>query len=382
MLNEGLLSTGAYVDRGEAFRKRNAPLRADFEREFLGTLDKAQALTQVRLKQNPTDQEALYWAGVAHGTRAEFYFALARSYRAAMHEGLQARKYEMQLAHVNPRSADPLLILGIADYAAGSLPWYVKVLLSIAGLHGDRARGIAEMERASQKGHWAREDAKFVLVAVYRREKMYDKALADLQLLAQSYPRNFVVQLETARIHKDRDDWGSAVRVYDALVSKLQSNEAAGSTMPAARILYVAGQAHKHIGEQEKVLRLYEQGGALPGDSIDIYRAELAAASLYQRLGRLAEAERNYQRVASAVPDTEEGRAARRAANGFFEMRHHHSVDLRHSYLPLCRGSGFKGTRSPATCRRTIGRTEDERRLRASITKGSPEVLSPARSFY
>ena len=91
MLNEGLLSTGAYVDRGEAFRKRNAPLRADFEREFLGTLDKAQALTQVRLKQNPTDQEALYWAGVAHGTRPEFYFALARSYRAAMHEGLQAQ---------------------------------------------------------------------------------------------------------------------------------------------------------------------------------------------------------------------------------------------------------------------------------------------------
>jgi len=184
----------------------------------------------------------------------------------------------------------------------GSLPWYVKVLLSIAGLHGDRARGIAEMERASEEGHWARDDAKFVLVAVYRREKMYDKALADLQLLAQSYPRNFVVQLETARIHKDRDDWGSAVRVYDALVSKLQSNEAAGSTMPAARILYVAAQAHKHIGEQEKALRLYEQGGALPGDSIDIYRAELAVASLYQRLGRLAEAERNYQRVASAVP--------------------------------------------------------------------------------
>src|SRR6516225_3963650 len=116
MLNEGLLSTGAYVDRGEAFRKRNAPLRADFEREFLGTLDKAQALTQERLKQNPTDQEALYWAGVAHSTRPEFYFALARSYRAAMHEGLQARK-------------------------------------------------------------------------------------------------------QTARIHKDRDDWGSAVRVYDALVS-------------------------------------------------------------------------------------------------------------------------------------------------------------------
>ena len=131
---------------------------------------------------------------------------------------------------------------------------------------------------------------------------MYDKALADLQHLAQSYPRNFVVQLETAHIHKDRDDWGSAVRVYDALVSKLQSNEAAGSTMPAARILYVAAQAHKHIGEQEKALRLYEQGGALPGDSIDIYRAELAVASLYQRLGRLAEAERNYQRVASAVP--------------------------------------------------------------------------------
>ena len=46
MLNEGLLSTGAYVDGGEAFRKRNVPLRADFEREFIGTLDKAQVLAE------------------------------------------------------------------------------------------------------------------------------------------------------------------------------------------------------------------------------------------------------------------------------------------------------------------------------------------------
>jgi tetratricopeptide (TPR) repeat protein len=87
--------------------------------------------------------------------------------------------------------------------------------------------------------------------------------------------------------------------------------------MPAPRILYLAGQAHEHIGEQEKALRLYEQGGALPGDSIDIYRADLAAASLYQRLGRLAEAERNYRSVASGVPDTDEGRAARRALADF-----------------------------------------------------------------
>ena len=70
----------------------------------------------------------------------------------------------------------------------GSLPWYVKVLLSIAGLHGDRARGIAEMERASQKGHWAREDAKFVLVAVYRREKMYDKGSPTCNSLRNPIP--------------------------------------------------------------------------------------------------------------------------------------------------------------------------------------------------
>ncbi len=257
MLNEGLLSTGAYLDRGEAFRRRSAPLRVSFEGELLGTLDKVQALAEGRLKQNPEDQEALYWAGVAHGTRAEFYFALSRSYHAAMHEGVQARRYEMRLARVNPRSADALLILGIADYAIGSLPWYLKVFVSVAGLRGNRARGIAEMERASQEGHWAREDAKFVLVAVYRREKMYDKALADLHLLAQSYPRNFVVELETARIHKDRDDWVSAARVYDELVSKLQSNEAGASLVPAPRILYLVSVAKREMPRQIRACQAF-----------------------------------------------------------------------------------------------------------------------------
>lgn len=310
MLREGLLSTGAYVDRGEAFRKRQRPLQARFEETLFAALNKAQELAEQRLARNPRDADALYWAGVQHGTRAEFYFALERKYVAAAHEGVEARRYKLRLARLDPAAADPLLILGLADYALGSLPWYVKVFLSVAGLHGNRARGLEEMERASRDGHWAREDAKFVLVAIYRREKMYRQALADLDELARSYPRNYLLDLERARIFKDQGDWRSAAQVYDGLVARLASNDPGGPQLPAAKILYQAGQAYEHLGDLERALRLYTKAGNLPGDSLEIDRALLAAAAIEARTGRMADARRDYQRVAAAVPDAPEGRSA------------------------------------------------------------------------
>jgi len=68
-------------------------------------------------------------------------------------------------------------------------------------------------------------------------------------------------------------------------------------------------------------------------------------------------------------------------ANRFFEIRHH-SVDFSHSYLPLRPNSGFQGAPIIRHLRENNRLDRNGRLPRASITKGSPEVLSPARSFY
>ena len=128
--------------------------------ELLQALQKAQGVADDRLKKNPRDKEALYWGGVTHATRSEFLFTLQRSNLAALREGLEARKYHLKLYKSDPHYADALLVIGIADYVAGSLPWYVKVLASMSGIHGSRAQGVEELKRVSQEGYFARVDAR------------------------------------------------------------------------------------------------------------------------------------------------------------------------------------------------------------------------------
>jgi len=312
LLKEGLFATEAYGNKGEAFRERRTPVPVGLQAELLQALQKAQGVADDRLKKNPRDKEALYWGGVTHATRSEFLFTLQRSNLAALREGLEARKYHLKLYKSDPHYADALLVIGIADYVAGSLPWYVKVLASMSGIHGSRAQGVEELKRVSQEGYFARVDAKIILVALYRREKNYPAALALLEDLLQSYPRNVLGLLEKGSLYEAQDNWPEAKRVYSKMVEELDRHEAHYELMRAS-VLYRAGRAHEHLGESEEALRLFEAAGKVSGPSLDIYRADLAAAHLYERLNQREEAVRNYRRVASAVPNTAEGKAAFRA---------------------------------------------------------------------
>jgi tetratricopeptide (TPR) repeat protein len=313
MLREGMLSSEAYTNRGAAMRKRKAPLPPGFEKELLRILANAQSVAENRLKQNSKDQEALYWAGVTHATRAEFDFALARSYMAALREGLEARKYHTQLLRQNPNSIDALLVVGVADYVMGRLPWYLKLLTSVGGIHGNRERGLEEVKRVSEEGHWARVDAKIVLVALHRREKMYPEALADLQQLVEHYPKNFLLLLEMAAIYRIQGNERAVASTYDELVGRIRKRDSGYEAMPAARIYFEAGKAHEELKEIDEALELYEEAGRQAGESADKYRADLAAADIYQHRNQTAQALNKYQVVANAAPNTEEGKAARQA---------------------------------------------------------------------
>ncbi len=152
-----------------------------------------------------------------------------------------------------------------------------------------------------------------MLVALYEREKKYSEARALLQELDRLFPENFLVPVELARIDEAEGDWRAAARLYDATVEKFVRGEKGSPRIPAAMILYRAGQAHEHLNDYETALRLYEEAGNLSDKSRAVYQSELAAADLNRRLNRLSEARKQYQRVAEAVPNTDLGRAARRA---------------------------------------------------------------------
>ncbi len=313
MFKRGVLESRVYGQGGDVFKPSKVAVTSEFQQELLGTLDKAQAVAEGRLKSDSSDQEAMYWAGVTHGTRATYHFALRKEYQPALHEATEAYNYHRDLLKLNPRYVDAYLIVGMNNYVVGSLPWYIKVLAALTGRHGNRAEGMQQMKRAEQDGHYAREDARLMLAVVYQREKRYAEALTLYQEMARSYPRNYLLQGEVATLFGLLSDWHSAASTYDSMLTKHRTSEAGYQEIPLARVLYQSGQAYEHLQRNELALVRYEEAGGLPGSDRYIYLSELATADLLMRLQRENEARQHYERIVGAVPQSQEGKLARRA---------------------------------------------------------------------
>lgn len=313
MLKENMYNGAAFLNSGKVFKRREEPVPAAFETRLNAALDRAEQLEEARLRRDPADREALYWLGVTHSTRTEYLFALQRSYFAALMEGKRAWQANTRVARMDPQFADADLVIGVADYAAALLPWYLRMVVSLAGIHGSQKRGMSELERASRDGRYTRVDAKTVLIMIYERRKQYPQALALLADLGPKYPHNFLIDLEVGRIHKTQGDWTGAAAAYDAAVEKFVHGNWNPDYVPRALILFRDGEAHEHLGALSQALNLYHEAGEVPGGDRAIYQADLAAARLDQRFNHKDRARREYQLVADAMPGTDLGGEARQA---------------------------------------------------------------------
>ncbi len=311
MFRRGLLESRLYGEEGEIFKPKQVPLSAEFQQQFLRILQEALRKAEDRLKRDPKDEEAMYWAGVTHGTRATYEFTLRRAWLPALHEAKDATRYHRDLSALDPQYVDALLIVGVNDYVVGSLPWYVKVLAALAGAHGDRSGGLAKVKRVAESGNYAREDARFMLEVLYQREKQPSQALAVVEPMTREYPRNFLLRMELASLYRETKQNRKAADVYDELIARHAAGEFAA--LPTAKILWIDAQLHESLAEPDKALALYEHAAKLADSEPFNYRSQLAAAKLYANMNRQEEARRAYEKVAQTAPDSGEGRLARKA---------------------------------------------------------------------
>jgi predicted Zn-dependent protease len=311
MFRRGLLESQLYGRKGEIFKPKQEPLDAEFQQRLLTVLADAQGKAEQRLKRDPKDKEAMYWAGVTHGTRATFEFTLHRAWLPALHEAKDATRYHRELIVLDPAYVDALLIVGVNDYVVGSLPWYVKALAALAGAHGDRSGGLAKVKRVAEYGNYAREDARFMLDVLYQREKMLHEALAVVEPMTRQYPRNFLLRMELGSLYREMNETRKAADVYDDLANRHAAGEF--EAMPTAKILWIDGQLHEALGEPDNALALYQEAAKRLENPPFNYRAQLAAAQLYSRMNRHEEARRTYEQVAQTTPDSDEGKLAKKA---------------------------------------------------------------------
>ncbi len=280
MFRQGLLEIGVYGDEGDVYKPEKLPLPQGFDEQLTAALDQAQQLADQRLKTDPKDLDALYWAGVTHGTRAMYLFTLRRSYMGALGESKAAYRIHRKLLELDPQNADALLVIGTQDYVVGNLPWPVKLLARLAGASGNKQRGIEEVQRCAAQGHYARADARFVLPVLYMREKHPAEALPVLQSLAADYPRNYLLLQEIAAVYRFQHDWRAALDAYNLMFARHREGAPGYANLPLPRLLYLAGQTASRLDEKNLALNYYAQAQQHGANDVYGTRAERAAAEL------------------------------------------------------------------------------------------------------
>ena len=173
-----------------------APAPPQAAAAFRETLDRALAIARQQVETNPRNAEAHYQLGATLGLRASYIATVEGSPGRAFRAAREAYNEHEQVMGLDPRRRDAGLIVGTYRYIVSALALPLRWAAYMAGFGGDKARGIRMIEDAVMYGGGNEEDARFALVLVYNREKRYDEALQQLELLRAKYPRNRLVWLE------------------------------------------------------------------------------------------------------------------------------------------------------------------------------------------
>jgi hypothetical protein len=90
----------------------------------------------------------------------------------------------------------------MANYVVGCQPVYKRVLLWFRGVHGDRERGMEQLQMTAERGHYLRPLAKALLALAAEREGQFDRARVLFEDLAREFPANPLFARELALAHK------------------------------------------------------------------------------------------------------------------------------------------------------------------------------------
>ena len=227
-------------------------------------------MCEQRVKRDKKDEEALYACGVAYATRATYQGLVVRSVFDSMGSTSKANDYHSRLIQLNPRYYDAYLVPGLYEFALGSLPGPLRVLLFFTGLSGEKARGIRLVESVAQWGDGARYDAQILLTVMYRREKRFADARRTLEALAGDFPRNFVFPLEVASIHRAAGETEEAIRKYDRVLGQVQQGSPGFQEAPVARIHYELGDLYRKKGDLESAQRHLQQVAGSRGSTPEL----------------------------------------------------------------------------------------------------------------
>lgn len=278
--------------------------------EFRNLTREARRLAEAKLKQEPKNIEALDFLANTEGLKAAFEEAVERRHFAALRDGNDAVNRHREVLKLDPTYVDAQITIGLYEYVVGSLPLPVKILAGATGYRGSKKRGLAMLEQVAKEGRWAQDDAKSVLILLYKREKRFADALKLTRELTAKYPRNYLMRLETAdalvglagQKRKEKDLAGAvqaekeAFAVFDELLRDRNVRDTAAQALDLIHFKY--GEVLLTAGYHDRAAREFLAATKVAtAEAGLVTMAHLYAARAYDVGGKRDEALAQYKTV-------------------------------------------------------------------------------------
>ena len=195
----GAMNTGEYANDsfiGQAHR----PAEPGQKERIKQLVAQAEKLEEAELASNPNNVDALYARGVTRGQFALYTALIERAWFSSLRNAVGARHDHERVLELNPQYIDAKLVVGAHNYVMGSLSFAVKMAVALAGLSGDKEKGLQYLNDAYHSDGETSVDAGVVLMVFLRREHRNEEALQIARAIGPRFPRNYLLPLEEANL--------------------------------------------------------------------------------------------------------------------------------------------------------------------------------------
>ena len=306
----GVLDTAYYSNNSFLSQPHRKPDPQEQER-IKQLINTALKLEDGRLEHDGKDVNTLYARGVTRGLRATYTALVERSWFAALRSALGARRDHQRVLELDPSYTDAKMVVGIHNYVVGSLPWGVKMAVSVVGIGGNKRKGIQYLQDvANCASCQASSDAKVVLALFLRREGRHSEALDAIRSLTRSYPHNVLFALEEPNILRAQGKNDEAAADYRKIFQQGREGRYNGRYELAA---YSLGELLRSQKDYQGAADAYNQVDTLREPDAEVQqRANLAAGEMYDLMKKRDMALKKYETVIAEDSGSQPADSARR----------------------------------------------------------------------
>lgn len=312
LYRQDLLDTTYYAHDSFLNSKRDVRVRLATRQRIEWLTDTGIRLADDRIHANQNDKDAYFARSYLRGIHAIFLTLVDHAFVSAARQGYASRNDAEQVLKLDPEYADAKMAIGIQQFAVASLPRFVRIMVGIVGVGGNKERGLELLREAAAHGTITSVESRTVESLFLRHDGRYPEALAVQHGLATEYPHDYLFRLEEANLTKDEGNGPAAIARYKEVLADAAKPHY--FIDPKLQLAYF-GLADTERGQNQIAVAAadYVRAAEQPNSTDWLRkRAQLNAGEMFDLLHQRSRALELYQQAAAGGGDQSQADTARR----------------------------------------------------------------------